>query len=118
VWAKAAAPSSPTSSFGVNNSSIPACGRFSASTRRVASSITATADLLSAPRIVPPALRTSPSSTTGSIGPVGGTVSRWAQRKIGVPAVVPSTRVKMFPIVEPTAAPAPSSSAGRPRSRR
>jgi len=36
-----------------------------------ASSIAATAALLSAPRIVPPAFRTIPSSTTGSSGPVG-----------------------------------------------
>ena len=50
---------------------MPACGRPSASTRRAASSMTATAALLSAPRIVPAALRTTPSSTAGSIGPVG-----------------------------------------------
>ena len=62
AWSNAAAPSSPTSSFGVKSSSMPACGRFSASTRRVPSSIAATADLLSAPRIVPPAFRTTPSS--------------------------------------------------------
>ena len=37
----------------VNNSSMPACGRFSATSRRVASSIAATAALSSAPRIVP-----------------------------------------------------------------
>ena len=51
------APRSPTSSFGVNTSSMPACRRPSATTRRTASSMTATAALLSAPRIVPPAFR-------------------------------------------------------------
>jgi len=51
--------------------------------------MTATADLLSAPRIVPAPFRTTPSSTTGSIAAVGGTVSRCAQRKIGVPASSP-----------------------------
>src|SRR5439155_1998780 len=120
VWSNAAAPSRPTSSLGVNTSSMPACGRLSASTRRVASSITATADLLSAPRIVPAALRTTPSSTTGSIGPVGGTVSRCAQRKSGEPSPSPcgSTRQYRLPIVEPTFAPASSSSTSSPRSRR
>ena len=43
----------------------------SSTIRRAASSMTATADLLSAPRIVPAALRTIPSSTTGSIAAVG-----------------------------------------------
>src|SRR5256885_1051626 len=76
----------PTSSFGVKSSSIPACGRFSATTRRTPSSIATTAALLSAPRIVPPALRTTPSSTTGSSGPAGGTGSRGAQKKSRFPA--------------------------------
>src|SRR5207253_7258600 len=54
---------------------MPPCGRFSASTRRAPSSIAATADLLSAPRIVPAAFRITPSSSiTGSIAAVGGTV--------------------------------------------
>src|SRR2546423_1343665 len=98
---------------------MPPCGRFSARTRRVPSSIAATADLLSAPRIVPPALRTMPSSITGSSGPSGGTVSRCAQRKIGVPPLpFGSTRQYRFPIVDPTAAPASSSSTVSPRSRR
>ena len=64
---------------------MPACGRPSWTTRRTASTIAATAALLSAPRIVPAAFRTTPSSTTGSIGPCGGTVSRWAQKKSGMP---------------------------------
>jgi hypothetical protein len=108
VWSNAGAPSSPTSSFGVNSSSIPRAAGSRASTRRVASSIAATADLLSAPRIVPPALRTTPSSITGSIGPSGGTVSRCAQRKIGVPPPLAArlTRQYRFPMFEPTAAPA------------
>jgi hypothetical protein len=46
-----------------------------------------TAALLSDPRIVPAPFRTTPSSTTGSIAASGGTVSVWAQRKIGVPPV-------------------------------
>ena len=71
---------------------MPPCGRFSARTRRVASSITATADLLSAPRIVPAAFRITPSSRTGSIPASGGTVSRCAHRKSGVPMSVGSTR--------------------------
>src|SRR6266540_4633840 len=60
----------------------------------VAAMLEATAALSSAPRIVPAALRTTPSSsTTGSMRPVGGTVSRCAQRKIGVPGAVASMRV-------------------------
>ena len=89
VWSNAPAPSRPTSSFGVKRSSTPACGRPSSTIRRAASIIATTADLLSAPRIVPPAFRTTPSSpTTGSSGPCGGTVSRCAQKKIGVPPSV------------------------------
>ena len=49
--------------------------------------MTATAALLSAPRIVPAALRMTPSSLTGSIPASGGTVSRWAQKKSGEIAV-------------------------------
>src|SRR3984893_7506107 len=51
---------------------MPACGRRSSSTRRVPSIMAATADLLSAPRIVPAALRITPSSSTGSIDAGGG----------------------------------------------
>ena len=64
---------------------MPACGRFSARTRRNPSSIEATAALLSPPRIVLCAFVTMPSDTTGSIGAVGSTVSTWAQNMIGVP---------------------------------
>ncbi len=78
--------------MGVNTSSIPACGTFSASTRRTPSSIAVIAALLSQPRIVPPAFRAMPSSTTGSSFPSGGTVSMCAQRKSGVPSAVGSTR--------------------------
>ena len=67
----------------MKSSSTPACSRPSRTIRRAASSITTTAALSSAPRIVPPALRTRPSSITGSISPSGGTVSRCAQRKMG-----------------------------------
>ena len=69
----------------VKTSSTPACGRCSLTMRRAASSIAATAALLSAPRIVPEELRTTPSATTGSIGPCGGTVSRCEQSMIGTP---------------------------------
>ena len=108
---KAPAPIRPTSSFGVNRSSTPACGLPSSTIRRAASIIATTADLLSAPRIVPPPLRTMPSSpTTGSSGPCGGTVSRWAQKKIGVPpSTRPGRRQSRFPIVEPIAGPQSSS---------
>ena len=88
MWSNAAAPRSPTSSFGVNTSSMPACGRFSRRIVAAATSIAATVALLSAPRIVPAAFRTTPSATTGSIGPSGGTVSRCAQRNSGTPLVV------------------------------
>jgi hypothetical protein len=72
--------------------------------------------LLSAPRIVPAEFRTSSSSpTSGSIGPSGSTVSRCAQKKSGSPAPpFGSSREKMFPIDEPTFAPASSSSAASP----
>ena len=80
--------------------------------RRAASIMATTADLLSAPRIVPPAFRTMPSSpTTGSSGPCGGTVSRCAQKKIGVPPPFrPGRRQSRFPIVESIFEPASSSS--------
>ncbi len=115
VRSNAIAPSSPTSSFGVNSSSTPGWEIPSSTRRRAASSITATAALSSAPRIVPAALRTTPSSTTGSIGPVGGTVSRCAQSRSGVPpSRRPGSRHRTFPIVEPTTGPAPSSSHSSP----
>ena len=46
VWSNASAPSSPTSSFGVNRSSTPACGRFSRRIVAAASSIAATGGLV------------------------------------------------------------------------
>ena len=77
----------------------------------VASSSTATAALSSAPRIVGPPLVTMPSSTTGSIGPLGGTVSRWAHRKIGSPpSSFAGSRARTFP--------KPSVSDATPRPRR
>src|SRR5437868_1665457 len=97
---------------------MPPCGRFSATTRRVASSIAATADLLSAPRIVPPAFRTTPSSTTGSMAPSGGTVSRWAQKNNGAPSPLGSIRQRRLPIEESILAPASSSSTGNASARR
>ena len=96
---------------------MPACGRFSARIRRAASSIAATAALLSAPRIVPPAFRTTPSSTTGSSAAVGGTVSRCAQRKIGTPPFceVAGSRASRLPASEPIRGPASSSSTSSAR---
>ena len=88
----AAAPWQPVSSHVVKTSSMPAWSRPSTSTRRTPSIMAAMAALLSAPRIVPAALRTIPSSITGSIGPVGTTVSKCAQKKMGVPAFVGSIR--------------------------
>src|SRR5215203_4694853 len=96
---------------------MPACGRFSARIRRAASSIVATAALLSAPRIVPPAFRPTPSSTTGSSAAVGGTVSRCAQRKIATPPFcdVAGRRARRLPASEPIRAPASSSSTSSAR---
>ena len=83
--ANAVDPTKPCSSPIVNTNSTPACGIRSTTSVRTASSITATAALLSAPTIDGAAFRITPSTTTGSSGAVGGTVSRWAQKKSGWP---------------------------------
>ncbi len=57
----------------------------SATTCSTAATMAATAALLSAPKIVSSALTTTPFRTSGRMGAVAGTVSRWAFRKIGVP---------------------------------
>ena len=69
---------------------MPACGRFSARTRRTPSSIARPPTCCRRRGSCRRAFRTTPSSTTGSRGPDGGTVSRWAQKKSGVPP--PSAR--------------------------
>ena len=69
---------------------------------------TATAALLSAPRIVSPRLRKTPSSSTTSICPRCGTVSRWAQN-ITHSSVRPGRRARMLP-APASAGPAASSS--------
>ena len=80
----------------------------SSTTRRAASSIRASADLLSAPRIVPPALRTSPSSTTGSSVPVerNGVEVRAEEERDALLAASARNRQRMFPAVEPIVGPA------------
>ncbi len=76
------------------------------------------AALSSAPRIVSPALRTTPPSTTAVIGPSTATVSMWAAIKRGVPRPSPGTCTVMFPLSEPVSGPLSSSVGSRPRSRR
>ena len=63
----ALAPASARSSLTVNSSSMPT-GEPSSVARRASSSSIATAALLSAPRIVSPALSQPPSTSTGSTG--------------------------------------------------
>ena len=68
----ALAPCRPTSSIGVSTSSTPGVRRRRAhEIARRAASITATAALLSAPRIVSSAFTTMPFRTSGSTGAVG-----------------------------------------------
>ena len=113
-----AAPRRPISSHGVSTSSMPAWGRRSASTRRTATSSVATADLSSPPRMVGWRLVRCPSSSTTSMGPRLGTVSRWAQNMTGVPGAVAGNRATMLPQPAGMRAPASSSliSAPSPRS--
>ena len=93
---KCAAPRRPTSSHGVNTSSIPACGMPSCTTRSTACSMAATAALSSPPRIASRRLvRYSPSCTT-SMGPSTGTVSRCAQNMMGTPSAVGAKRATML----------------------
>ncbi len=77
----AAAPRSPCSSATVKTSSTPT-GPGSAISPAPISISTVTAALLSAPRIVSPALRRTPPSSTTSISSSWGTVSRWAKNEI------------------------------------
>ena len=110
------APRSPCSSATVSSSSIPTGGGSSA-WRATSSTKTATAALLSAPRIVSPRLRKTPSSSTTSIRPGCGTVSMWAQN-IAQASLRPGRRARRLP--DPACAgPAASSSlTSRPIARR
>ena len=101
------APRSPCSSATVSSSSIPT-GGGSPAWRATSSMKTATAALLSAPRIVSPRLRKTPSSSTTSIWPSCGTVSRWAQN-ITHSSVRPGRRASRLP-APASAGPAASSS--------
>ncbi len=101
------APRSPCSSATVRTSSIPT-GGGSAACRATSSMKTATAALLSAPRIVSPRLRKTPSSSITSTRPLCGTVSRWAQN-ITHSSVAPGSRASRLP-APASAGPAASSS--------
>ena len=109
------APASAFSSETVKSSSTPT-GDPSTLQRRASSSITATAALLSAPRM--PALAFSqPSSTiTGSIAPSSGTVSRCAQSRIER-SPRPGSRASRLPHSAPAAVAAPSSATSMPIAR-
>ena len=84
--------------------------------RRASSSITATADLLSAPRIPSLAFSQPPSTSTGSIGAASGTVSMWAHSRM-LSGPLPGIRASRFPASEPTAGPLPSSLTSSPIAR-
>ncbi len=101
------APRRPCSSATVSTSSIPT-GGGSEACRATSSMNTATAALLSAPRIVSPALRKTPSDSTTSIRPLCGTVSMWAQN-ITHSSLCPGRRAIRFP-APASAGPAASSS--------
>ena len=90
MWSNAPAPRRPTSSFCVNSSSTPACGLRSETIRRAASTIATTADLLSAPRIVPAAFRTIPSVDDGLERPLRRHGVEVRAEKDRRPAVEPS----------------------------
>ena len=75
---KTRAPLSPFSSLTEKISSTPT-GEPSTAARWASARSIATAALLSAPRIVSPALSQPPSTSTGSTTPSWGTVSRCAQ---------------------------------------
>ena len=110
------APASAFSSETVKSSSTPT-GEPSMATRCASASITATAALLSAPRIASLRFVQPPSSTTGSIGTSPcGTVSRCAQSRIER-SDRPGIRANRLPAFAPTSAPAPSSPTSMPSPR-
>ena len=92
---KRLAPSRPISSATVNRSSRPT-GEPSTTQRRAIVRIIATADLLSAPRMPACAFSQPSSISTGSIGAVGGTVSRCAHSRT-VRSDRPRTRASRLP---------------------
>ncbi len=112
---KALAPRSPCSSATVRSSSIPTGGVLS-TPRWTSSMKTATAALLSAPRIVSPALRKTPSSLTTSTRPLCGTVSICAQN-ITYSSRSPATRASRFPAPASAGPAASSSSTSSPSAR-
>src|SRR5665647_2490889 len=81
----ALAPCRPISSPAVNTNSTAAAGGSCARSRSTRSSA-ATAALSSAPRMVSPSVRTTPFSTITVGARSRGTVSRCAQRAMGVPS--------------------------------
>ena len=83
-------------------------------TRRASSRMTATADLLSAPRMPSLAFSQRPSTSTGSTAAASGTVSRWAHRS-RLPEPRPGIRASRLPASEPAAGPLSSSSTSSPR---
>ena len=106
----ALAPTSASSSETVNSSSSPT-GEPSIEARRATSSITATAALLSAPRMPSWAFSQPPSTSTGSIGASVSTVSRWAHSS-SERSPRPSSRASTLPVSSSSgSSPMPRSSA-------
>ena len=105
-------PPGPVSSLTVNSSSSPT-GEPSTATRWASASSCATAALLSAPRIVSPALSQPPSTSTGSTTPSCGTVSRCAHSST-VRSARPGIRASRLPHSVPSSAAASSSETAKP----
>ncbi len=108
-------PRSDTSSQTVNTSSMPTAGGCGAAlSRRASSSITATAALLSAPRMPSFAFSQPPLTSTGSNGRgQRDSVQVPAQRDAAVLGPVDARRAGC-PASDPAAGPAPSSSTSSP----
>ena len=109
------APRRPSSSATVNTSSIPAAAAPRRA-RAASSSRTATAALLSAPRIVSPRLRKTPSSSSTSIGPsCGHRVEVGAEHHPALPR--PGTRAIRLPAPARAGSAASSSLTSTPSAR-
>src|SRR5919199_6505724 len=110
------APCRPFSSPTVNSSStptgVPSTAARCASARRIA-----TVALLSAPRIVSPALSQAPSTSTGSTTPSCGTVSRCAHSTTERSPLRPGRRARRLPASPPICSPASSSATSSPSER-
>ena len=104
---KTRAPLSPFSSLTEKMSSTPT-GEPSTAARWARARSIATAALLSAPRIVSPALSQPPSTSTGSTTPSWGTVSMCAQ-SITERSERPGMRASRLPHSAPVSAAASSS---------